>query len=43
MVVGINSTPTGIPNLEFSEEGNFIESKHLNRDTAQLQNSMALK
>lgn len=34
MVVGTNSSPTGIPNLGCGEEGNFIQCRQLNCDTS---------
>lgn len=36
MVIGTNSIPTGIPNLKCTEEGNFIQHKLLNSETAWL-------
>lgn len=43
MDIGANSTATEIPSMEDSEERNFIQCKEFNLDTAQLENSTAVK
>lgn len=48
MVFGVNSTPTGIPHLGYSEDGNFIQCKQVNHETAAMRmtwlwNSLIMK
>lgn len=42
-VAGTNSTPIGISNLGYGEEGNFIQCKQLNYDITWLWNSMTVR
>lgn len=43
MVIGANSTPTGISNLGCSKEENFIQHKQLNSVIGHLGNSIAVR